>query len=129
VAQFKSNNEEYLNKIKQAAYEEVRSVLTNGKLLLQCALASVIESLRRNSELCNFIIYDNSNNNTTISYGSNYHSLILSGGQHQQQRSFNDTYTALILEETEKIYNKLTTELTNRVMAAAASLGYHSYHQ
>jgi hypothetical protein len=27
----------------------------------------------------------------------------------------------LILEEAEKLYNKLTTELTNRVMAAAAS--------
>ncbi len=39
--------------------------------------------------------------------------------QHQQQ-SFNDTYTALILEEAEKIYNMLTTELTNRVIAAAA---------
>jgi hypothetical protein len=38
--------------------------------------------------------------------------------QHQQQ-SFNDTYTALILEEAEKLYDKLTTELTNRIMAAA----------
>ena len=28
VTQFKNNNEEYLNKIKQAAYEEVKSVLT-----------------------------------------------------------------------------------------------------
>jgi hypothetical protein len=42
-----------------------------------------------------------------------------SGRQHQQQ-SFNDTYTALILEEAQKLYNKLRTELTNRVMAAAA---------
>jgi hypothetical protein len=39
----------------------------------------------------------------------------------QQQQSFNDSYTALILEEAEKIYNKLTTELTNRVMAVAAA--------
>jgi hypothetical protein len=37
--------------------------------------------------------------------------------QHQQQ-SFNDNYTALILEESEKLYNKLTTELTNKVMTA-----------
>jgi hypothetical protein len=27
----------------------------------------------------------------------------------------------LILEEAEKLYNKLTTELTNRVMVAAAA--------
>jgi hypothetical protein len=57
VTHFKNNNEEYLKKIKQEAEENVKSVLTNGKLLLQFALASVIESLRSNSELCNFIMY------------------------------------------------------------------------
>jgi hypothetical protein len=36
----------------------------------------------------------------------------LSGGQHQQQ-AFNDSYIALILEESEKLYNNLITELTN----------------
>ncbi len=40
--------------------------------------------------------------------------------QHQQQ-SFNDSYTALILEESEKLYNKLTTELTDRVITATAT--------
>jgi hypothetical protein len=64
-------------------------------------------------------MYDNSNN-ITISYGSNYLSLI-SSGQQQQQQSFNDSYTALILEEAENLYNKLTTELTSRVMAAASA--------
>jgi hypothetical protein len=34
----------------------------------------------------------------------------------QQQQSFNDSYTALILEESEKLYNKLTTRLTNKIM-------------
>jgi DNA-binding transcriptional MerR regulator len=113
VTQFKNNNEEFLNKIKQAAYEEVKGVLIDGKLLLKFATLWVIESLRMNPELYNFIIHDNSNN-TTISYGSNYPSLMLSGQQRQQQ-SFNDSYTALILEEAEKLYNKLTTELTNKI--------------
>ena len=76
--------------------------------------------MRSNPELYNFVIHDNSNNTTPISYGSNYPSLMLSGRQ-QQQQSFNDSYTALILEEAEKIYNKLTTELTNEVMTAAAA--------
>jgi hypothetical protein len=40
----------------------------------------------------------------------------------QQQQSFNDSYTALILEEAEKLYITLTTELTNRVMAAAVAV-------
>jgi hypothetical protein len=65
-------------------------------------------------------MYDNSNNTTNIIYGPNYPSLMLSGRQQQQQQSFSDSYTALILEESEKLYNKLTTEVTNRIMAAAA---------
>ncbi len=118
VTHFKNNNEEYL-KIKQEAYEELKSVLTDSKLLLKFATLSVIESLRMNPELYNFIIHDNSNNNT-ISNGSDYPSLMLSGRQ-QHQQSFNDSYTALIIEEAEKLYNKLRTELTNSVIGAAAT--------
>jgi transposase len=112
VTEFKSNNEEYLNKIKQAAYEEVKNVLNDSKLLLKVATLSIIEALRINPELCNFVLC----NISTNTYGSNYVSLMLSGGQ---QQLFNDTYTALILEEAEKLYNKLTTEFTNMVMVAA----------
>jgi transposase len=110
VSQFKNNNEEYI-KIKQEAEEKVKDVLTNSKLVLKFATLSVIESLRTNPELCNFVLYYNSNNNTTISYVPNYHSLMSEQQQHQQQ-SFNDNYTALILEEAEKLYNKLIIELT-----------------
>jgi hypothetical protein len=56
---------------------------------LNFATASVIESLRRNPELCNFVLNDISNNH-------------------------NDT--ALILEEAEKLYNELITKLTNSVI-------------
>jgi hypothetical protein len=45
---------------------------------------------------------------------------MLSGRQQHQQQSFNDIYTTLLLEEAEKLYNKLITELTNKIMAAAA---------
>jgi hypothetical protein len=92
----------------------------NGKILLEFASFSVIESLRSNSELYNFIFYNTSLEITTT-YGSNYLSL-MSGRQQQQQQSFNDTYTALILEEAEKLYNKIATELTNRVIAAASAM-------
>ena len=98
VTHFKNNNEEYL-KIKQAAEEKVKDVLTNGKLILKFATLAVIESLRINPELCNFVLYNNSNN-----------------------QSFNDIYTALILEEAEKLYNKLSTEFTNRVITASAAI-------
>jgi hypothetical protein len=122
VTQFKSDNEEYLDKIKQAAEEKVKDVLTNDKLILKFATFSVIESLRSNSELYNFVINDNLNI-TTISYGSNYPPLMSSERQqYQQQQSFNDSYTALILEEAEKLYNMLMTELTNSAIAAAAAI-------
>jgi predicted transcriptional regulator len=81
VTHFKNNNEEYL-KIKQTAEEKVKDVLNDGKLLLKIATLSVIESLRTNPELCNFMMYYNSNNTATISYGSNYPSF-MSGGQRQ----------------------------------------------
>ena len=118
VTQFKSNNEEYL-KIKHTAEEKVKSVLSDGKLLLKFATLSVIESLRSNPELYNFVLYNIPNSNAT-SYSSNFLLLMLSGRQ-QHQQSFNDSYTALILEEAEKLYNKLRTELTNSVIAAAAT--------
>jgi hypothetical protein len=126
VTEFKSNNEEYLNRIKQAAYEEVKSVLTNSKLLLKVATLSVIESLRTNPELYNFISYSTSvETATTTTYGSNCVSSMLSG-QQQHQQSFNDTYTTLIVEESEKLYNKLMTELTNRAIAAAAAVAINA---
>jgi hypothetical protein len=114
VTGFKSNNGDYLNKIKQAAEENVKSVLTDNKLLLKFSMRSIIESLRMNPELRNFVLYKISNN----AYDSNYLSLM---SRQQQHQSFNDSYTALILEEAEKLYNKLTTELTNRIIAAAAA--------
>jgi hypothetical protein len=121
VTQFKNNNEEYLDKIKQAAEDKLKGVLTNGKLLLQFATFSVIESLRSNPELYHFISYSSSVKTTSNTYGSNYLSLVSSRRQ-QQQQSFNDTYTALILKESEKLYNKLMTELANRVITASPTI-------
>ena len=65
------------------------------------------------------MFYNISNNYAATPYGSNYLSL-MSPGRQQYQQSFNDSYTALILQEAEELYNKLTTELTNSVIAAAA---------
>jgi hypothetical protein len=117
--QFKNYNEEYL-KIKQVAEEKVKDVLMNGKLILKLAIFSVIESLRSNPKLYDFISYSTSVENTSTIYRSNY--LPLMSGRQQQQQSFNDSYTALILGESEKLYNQLMTELTNNVIAAATAM-------
>jgi transposase len=120
VTGFKNNNEDYL-KIKQTAEEKVKDVLTNSKLILEFATLSVIVSLRRNPELYNFISYSTSVVTASTTYGSNSYLPLMSGRQHQQQ-SFNDSYTALILEESEKLYNTLKTELTNSVITTAAAI-------
>jgi hypothetical protein len=102
----------------------VKSVLTNSKLLLNFATASVIESLKRNPELYNFVLNDISNNNDTdtTSYGSNCLSLTLPGEQQSSSYISDDIYTVVILEESEKLYNKLVIKLTNEAMAAAAAI-------
>jgi hypothetical protein len=46
----------------------------------------------------------------------------MSSGRQQQQQSFNDSYTALILEESEKLNNTLRTKLINRVITASATI-------
>lgn len=81
----------------------------------------MIESLKMNSELCSFVLNEISNNDT--SYGSNCGSLMLAGEQ-QPSNNLNDDdiYTAVILEEAEKLYNQLITKLTNSVIAAAAAI-------
>ncbi len=81
VTQFKNNNEEY-NIIKHAAHEEVKSVLTDSKLLLKFSTLSVIESLRTNPEEYNLVLYNIPNSNDT-SYSFNY--LLLMSGRQQHQ--------------------------------------------
>jgi hypothetical protein len=89
---------------------------------MKVATLSIIEALRISSELYNFVLYNTSVGTTSsTSYGSNYYLSLMSGRQ-QQQLSFNDSYTDLILEEAEKLYNKLTTELTNWSITATATI-------
>jgi hypothetical protein len=120
VTGIKSSIKEYY-KIKEKAKENVKSVLTNSKLLLKFATLSVIESVRPNAKLYNFVIYDISTTNNTITTSYESNSLSLMSGRQQHQQSFNDNHTALVLEEAEKLYNDLTTKLTDKVIAATAA--------
>jgi hypothetical protein len=60
--------------------------------------------------------------NNTTSHESN--SPLLGSGQQQpfSYISGDDICTAVKLEEAEKLYNKLTTKLTNEVIAATAAI-------
>jgi hypothetical protein len=57
LGQFKNNNEEYI-KIRYAAKQAVRSILSDSRQLLKLALLSLIESLRADPIKFNFLIHD-----------------------------------------------------------------------
>jgi DNA repair ATPase RecN len=72
VNRFKNNNEEYL-KIEKTVEEKVKSVLTDNKQILQFALASVIEAIRRNPDRYNSLLgYDTSLSSTSTSIPVQY---------------------------------------------------------
>ena len=72
------------------------------------------------------MLYNTSVETTSNTYGSNYLSLMSEQQQHQQQQAFNDSYTASIVQEAEKLYNELITEFTNDIMAAVAAMNASS---
>jgi chromosome segregation ATPase len=66
ISRFKNNNKEYLNKIKKTVEEEeVNKLLTDGKVLLQFAVASVIEAIRRNPGKYNNLLMSNTSSSSS----------------------------------------------------------------
>jgi hypothetical protein len=113
VSRFKSNNEE-CRKIKQRAEEEVRSVLTDGKVLLQFALTSVIEAFRRNPDKYNNLLAHNISSSTAVP-------------AQEPLPLHNEDYKTMILEESDKLYNTLIKELVNRIMSSVGNLDLSKY--
>ena len=64
ISRFKNNNKEYLNKIKKTVEEEANMLLTNGKVLLQFAVTSVIEAIRRNPGKYNNLLMRNTSSSS-----------------------------------------------------------------
>ncbi len=108
VSHFKINNEEYL-KIKQRAEEEVSKFLTDGKVLLQFALASVIEAIRRDSnKYNNLLVYNISASSTAIP------------AQDLPLLHIED-YKDTILEEAKRLYDSLLHHFANSIMDNTAA--------
>ena len=102
ISRFKNNNEEYL-KVKQTIEEEVRSVLTDGKVLLQFALVSIIEALRRNLGKYNNLLVGNTESSTSTPAQN----LLL---------SHIEDYKGMILDESKSLYERLLIHLTNSII-------------
>jgi hypothetical protein len=111
VDNFQNNNEEYI-KIRNTVEEKVHSVLSDKKMLLKLALLSLTESIRKDTDKFNaFIFCDNkSSSSTTQTRGySQYYDTV----PYRQQQYPSQDYISVLIEESEKLYNKLVKELVD----------------
>ena len=109
------NSSEVCIKIRNTVEEKVRSVLSDRRMLLKLALLSLTESIRKDSDKFNaFMFCDNkSPSSTTQTRGySQYYDTVPYGRRQQQQYPSQDCIDVL-LEEAEKLYNKLVKELVD----------------
>jgi hypothetical protein len=116
---FENNNEEYL-KINQTVKDKVSSILSDGKGLLRLSLYSLIESIRNEPVKYSSLIYYHNNNNISLPGTTHYPASSMYGGQQRQQYIlsqdyFIEHYTTMLIEEAEKLYNKLVKEITEGI--------------
>ena len=116
VRHFENNNEEYA-KIKKTVEEKVHNVLSDRRMVLKLGLLSLIESMKNDPGKYSCLIYHNIP--STANYNSQDYDAA-SYGQQQQQYPSQD-YTDMLLEEAEKLYNKLSKELVDE------SISDHAY--
>jgi len=105
VNRFKNNNEEY-PKIENIVEEKVKSVLTDNKQILQFALASVIEAIRRNPDKYNSLIFNDTSASSTLTSIPAQGSIL----------SHIEDYRDMILEEAKRLYDSLLHHFTNSIM-------------
>jgi hypothetical protein len=102
VRRFENNNEEYL-KIDQTVKDRVSSILSDGKGILRIAFYSLIESIR----------------NEPVKYSSLICYNGIYGLQQQQytssQNYYVEHYTTMLIEEAERLCNKLVKEITKGI--------------
>ena len=90
--------------------EEVSKFLTDGKVLLQFALASIIEAIRRNPGKFNNLLVRNTS------------ALSISTPGQDSLPSHIEGYKNMILDEANKLNDKLLKHFTNSIMDNAVKL-------
>lgn len=100
VRHFEKNNQEYM-KIRKAVEEKVRAMLSNSKNLLRYSVLCVTEAIKYNSD-------NNYRYLPYYGYGS--------GMYQQEQYLSREEYVAMLVEEADKLYEKLVEELVNQTI-------------
>ena len=101
IAKFENCNE--YKRIRQAVKEEVTNSLSKRKDLLQLATSSVIESITRDPDKYNFLVS----------------SRLYNGGQFASSQHYIDVYRTLILDEAQKLFELMETELSDKIIGKA----------
>jgi hypothetical protein len=94
-------------KIRRVAEEEVNNTLSKSKELLMLAISSVLESITKDPARYYFLI--NSNQNNYYKWQTPHH-------------NFTDMYRSLILEDSQKLFEVMTRELTNKILEMVPNL-------
>ena len=121
VKHFENSNEVYYIKIRKTVEEKVHSVLSDRKMVLKLALLSLTESMRKDPDTYSSLMYNSMSSipkTQLIGYSSNPHYRAASSGQ---QRYSSLDYISMLLEEAEKLYNKLSKELVDEIISDYAS--------
>ena len=121
VNDFQNNNEEYI-KIIRAVGEEVLSVLSDRKVFLRNALLSITESITNNPERFRSLFH---NMPSIIDFynsdGQDYTASYMYGGRIQQSQQYQlqdydtEANVAIIVEEAEKLFNKVVKDCINTI--------------
>jgi hypothetical protein len=101
VRQFENDDEVY-DKIRKTAEEKLNSILSDRKMVLKLALLSLIESMRKDPDKYSQLIYHNTP--SAANYNSQYYDTTSYG---QQQQYPSQHCIDMLLQEAEKLYNKL----------------------
>jgi hypothetical protein len=120
VTRVKSNNEEYL-KIKRTVEDMWKNVLADSKVLLHKAIFSIIETLRNgNNTTKNHLISFLAKEAIAVSRYRDYKyassiSTSSSSAEHNLAQHIEDSKDT-ILEEAEKLYNRMIKDLTDTII-------------
>ena len=114
VKRFEDDNKEY-SKIASSVEEKVISTLTDKKALLQLALASLFDTIKRQPDMYSNLLMI-SPNPTGAPFDQNYSSPSINGQSQVFQDRYVENYKSMILGEAEKLYDKMVKDLVNCIM-------------
>jgi hypothetical protein len=112
VKQFKHNDQEY-QKIERKVQSKITNLLSGGKNVLRVALDSLMKSMRKDPQKYINLIYNNQN-----SSASQYTEYMYINGQqpYSSYDYFCELYKSTLLNDAEKLYNKLIKKLTEQMI-------------